>query len=208
MIKEKIMTKTLYKKAVTHLINIDPDLEYIVSVAGIPPIWERPEGFKTLIKILTEQMLSVKAADCIFTRVEKLVGDFTPERLIKIKDEKLRECGLSNSKVLYCKTISSAVLEGKIDIDNLNKFTNQEVFKILTNIKGIGEWTANIYMMACLKRADIWPLGDQALRTSVQKIKKLPELPDKKQMQKIGELYTPYKSVAAYLFWQYYSSAK
>lgn len=193
------------KEAVEFLIKTDPLLAKLIKEFGTPKLWTRPEGFETLINIIVEQMLSVKAAASIFERFKKTIKKVTPQNILKADDEKLREVGLSYSKIKYCKNISQAVVSGELDLEALKKMDNKTATKTLTSIKGVGDWTANIYLMACMKRADIWPYGDNALALAVQKFHKIKEYPTKKELVEIGNQYAPWRSMAAFIYWNTYN---
>lgn len=198
------LTPKVYKEGLIFLTSKNKRLAKIVELYGAPPDWKRKEGFETLINIINEQMLSLKAAAAIFDRVKDLVVEFTPENFLAVPDEKLRTAGMSGRKILYCKIISDAVISGELDLVGLRKMDNDEAKEHLVNIKGIGEWTANIYLLMALKRADIWPVGDHALHLAVQEVNKLKDYPDKKSMNIIAEKYKPYRTIAARLYWNYY----
>lgn len=198
------LTPKVYKEGLNFLTSNNKRLAKIVELYGAPPDWKRREGFETLINIINEQMLSLKAAAAIFSRVKDLVGEFTPEKFLSVEDQKLRSAGMSGQKIQYCKIISEAVIRGELDLVGLRKMDNDVAKKHLVNIKGIGEWTANIYLLMALKRADIWPVGDHALHLAVQEVNKLKDYPDKKTMNKIAEKFKPYRTVAARLYWNYY----
>lgn len=198
------LTPKVYKEGLAAITEKDKNLAKIIEEYGTPPQWKRDEGFETLINIINEQMLSLKAAASIFRRVKELVGEFTPENFLEISDEQLRAAGMSGQKIKYCKIISEAILNGKLDLIKLRKMENSEAKKHLINIKGIGEWTANIYLLMALRRADIWPVGDHALHLAVQEVNGLKEYPDKKMMSVIGIKYEPYRTIAARIYWNYY----
>lgn len=190
------------KEAVDYLVKTDPLLAKLIKEYGVPKLWTRPEGFETLINIIVEQMLSVKAAASIFSRFKVLVKKVTPKNILKIDDTKFREIGLSNSKTKYCKNIAQAVLDGSLDFEELKKLSNEDATKKLTAIKGVGDWTANIYLMSCMKRADIWPYGDNALALAVQKFHNIKEYPTKKELLEIGDKYKPWRTMAAFIYWR------
>jgi len=193
------------KEAIEFLIKTDPLLAKLIKEFGVPKLWTRSEGFETLINIIVEQMLSVKAAASIFERFKKTIKKVTPKNILKADDEKLRVVGLSYSKIKYCKNISQAVVSGELDLEALKKMDNKTATKVLTSIKGVGDWTANIYLMTCMKRADIWPYGDNALALAVQKFHKIKEYPTKKELIEIGNRYEPWRSMAAFIYWNTYN---
>lgn len=203
-VKKKLTPKNK-KEAIAHLSNSYPLLEQIIKKFGTPKLWTRPEGFETLINIIVEQMLSVKSAAAIFGRFKTLMDEVTPENILKVKDEDFRNIGLSFSKIKYIKNISKAIKENELDLVALNKLDNESAIKELTKIKGVGDWTANIYLMSCMKRADIWPYGDNALALAVQKYHNLKEYPSKKELIEIGNKYKPWRTMAAFIYWNTYN---
>ena len=201
MIDKKKLHNRNKSEAIKFLAESDPVIKQIIEKYGIPKIWKREEGFETLINIIIEQMLSTKAAASIFAKFKTVLKKVTPENILKTDDQKLREAGLSYSKIKYCKNISQAVIDGELDLFALRKMDNDEAVKELTKIKGVGDWTAYIYIIACLQRADIWPYGDNALAVAVQKHKNLKKFPSKKELISIGEKYKPWCTMAAFLYW-------
>lgn len=193
------------KTALNELLKTDAVIPKIVKEYGVPSLWNRPEGFETLINIIVEQMLSVKAAASIFGRFKTLMKEVTPQNILEINDEDFRGIGLSYSKAKYCKNISRAVLEGELNLPELNKMNNETAIKTLTKIKGVGDWTANIYLMSCMRRADIWPYGDNALALAVQKFHNIKEYPTKKELIEIGNRYKPWRTMAAFIYWNTYN---
>lgn len=201
----EIINNSSFEKALKYLSKNDKDIKEILKNFGKPKLFVRNNEFATIIKIIVEQMLSVSAANSIFSRLEKISGGITPEFILDSDTETLREIGLSYQKIKYCKNISQAVKDNLINLHNFEIMTNEEIFKKLILIKGIGEWTANIYLLSALQRIDIWPIGDHALAMAVQKHKNLIEYPTKKIMKEIGNLYAPYRTIAALIFWHTYN---
>jgi len=193
-----------YEKALKYLAKKDNDIKDIIKTFGAPKLFVRNNEFKTIIKIIVEQMLSVSAANSIYNRLEILSCGISPEFLLDADTETLRGIGLSFQKIKYCKNIAQAVKDNLFSFQNFETMSNEEIFKKLTLIKGIGEWTANIYLLSALQRIDIWPIGDHALAMALQKYKNLSEYPSKKAKKEIGNLYAPYRTIAALIFWHTY----
>lgn len=199
-------TPERFNEAIKYLSKLDPDLKQIIKIYGTPPEFSRKDGFETLIKIIIEQMLSNASADAIFARLKTLAGKITPENIVSLTIEQMRGIGLSNQKSQYCKNIADAVINKTINFKKLKTMTDDEVLKTLTSVKGIGEWTAYIYLISAMHRPDIWPVGDHALALAVQRVKKLPEYPEKKILREFGNQYKPYRTIAALIFWHSYSN--
>lgn len=153
------------------------------------------------MEIIVNQQLSTAAADTIFGRVKRKVVPFDPATLIATDAETLRACGLSAPKQKHMKSIAAAILDGSLDLKRVRRMADEEARAHLTAIKGIGPWTADIYLMSSLGRADIWPVGDVALQAAVARALKLKKRPNEKAMEKLSKAWRPWRTVAARVFW-------
>ncbi len=205
MNRTRILNKRTICEGYDYLSKIEPAFEKILIEKNFNiPTFERKEGFEGIICLITEQQLSVASAEAIFKRIKKLVCPFTPENFLKEEDEQLKNTGLSRQKVDYCNGIAKKIIDKELNLTLLKKKDDDEVIKELTKIKGIGEWTAKCYLMACLKRIDIWPSSDLGLIVAVQKIKNLKDRPDFLTLDKIANSWSPYRSIAALILWSIY----
>lgn len=195
-------------EGVFYLCEIDPDLRKIVSQIGNPPLWSREPGFPTLLHIILEQQVSLASAKAAFTKLEIAAEKLTPERFLEFKDIELREFGFSWQKARYGRVLSQAIIDGKLDLEELQNLDDHAVSNTLIQIKGIGPWTADIYLLMALLRPDVWPVGDLALLKAAQKIKQLSEKPTSEQWIEIGEPWKPFRAVAARILWHYYLSGQ
>ncbi|GMR25595.1 MAG: DNA-3-methyladenine glycosylase [Ignavibacteria bacterium] len=195
-------------EAVKYLSKKDKDLAELYEANGVPPLWARPPGFTTLIKIILEQQVSLASANSVYRKLVKNIKPFTPKRFRKLGITYLKSLGVTRQKSSYCINIAEAILDKKMDLKSLYKMNNDDAKETLIRIKGIGSWTANIYLLMALRRSDIWPLGDIALASSMKKIKRLRSYPDYKKQIKIVEKWQPYRSVAARMLWQDYLNNK
>ncbi len=161
----------------------------------------RDEGFEALVSIVVSQQLSVAAADTIFGRVQQKVVPFAPEQVLAASPEMLRACGLSAPKQKHMKAIAAAVLDGSLDLARIRRMPDEDARAHLTAVKGIGPWTADIYLMASLGRADIWPVGDVGLQAAVTRALKLRKRPNEKQMERLSKVWQPWRTVAARMLW-------
>jgi len=168
---------------------------------GIPPNWQRPQGFVSLSRIILEQQVSLASANAHFFRLNNYLPEFTPAEILKLTDEEMRTCQISRQKTKYLRSLSQAVSNKELDFDELPKLRPEEVRKKLTRIKGIGDWTTDIYLMFCLQSKDIFPLGDIALITT---IKELTKVKTKEGIVRLTEKWKPYRSLASYFLWHYY----
>ena len=153
--------------------------------------------------IVTSQQLSAAAADTIFGRLKAAVVPFEPATFLTKSDKALRACGLSAPKQRHMRSIAARIVAGSLDLDRIRRMSDEEAHAHLVETKGIGPWTAEIYLMFGLRRADIWPGGDLALQAAVAESLGLKKRPDAKAMARIGERYKPWRAVAARLFWRY-----
>ena len=168
---------------------------------GIPPNWQRPQGFISLSKIILEQQVSLASAEAHFKKLNSYIEDFAPKEILRLTDEELRACQISRQKAKYLRELSLAVINKDLIFEELPKLSSDEVRKKLTNIKGIGNWTTDIYLMFCLQSKDIFPIGDIAL---INTIKELTKVKTHSGIVHLTEKWKPYRSLAAYFLWYYY----
>ena len=201
---QKLNNRTL-ALGIKHLKKVDSDFKEILRDRNDQiNSFKKTGGFEGLISLIVEQQLSVASAKAIFSRVKLVCGDFEASSFLKIKEEELKATGLSRQKVTYCRNVAEAVINKTLDFKKLEKMSDQEVVEILVKIKGIGEWTAQCYLMACMKRLDAWPSSDLGLIVAIQKIKKISERPKSLTIEKMAEPWKPYRSIAALLLWSTY----
>lgn len=199
-----IETETDVADGVAALVEACPYMREVHGRAGPPPLRLRPNGFPGLARIIVGQQLSVASASAIWARVEALVTPFEPSVLLRFDDEPLRGAGLSAGKIRTLRTVSDALVSGDIDLGALAGADDGEIRTRLTALKGIGPWTADIYIMFCLGRADGWAPGDLALQIAVQDAIGLDVRPTPAEMVDHAEPWRPWRSVAARMLWTYY----
>src|ERR1700743_688764 len=188
--------------AVAALIPAGRRLHPVLQRAGQPKfVPRRRHGFEALMSIITSQQLSTAAGDTIFGRVKAVVVPFDPPTMLATPAEVLRACGLSAPKQKHMKTIAAAILDGTLDLKRVRSMPDDAAREHLTAIKGIGPWTADIYLMASLGRADVWPVGDVALQASIARVLKMKKRPNEKGMEKLSQLWRPWRTIVARLFW-------
>lgn len=185
----------------------DPDLAAIVARFGPPPLWARPPGFSTLIYIILEQQVSLASARAAYDRLLALADPLTPVSFLALDDAALRAAGFSRQKTAYGRHLAQAVLSGQLDLEALAGLDDEDVRARLTAVKGIGRWTADVYLLMALLRPDVWPAGDLALAAAVQRVKKLDRRPSGEALIEMGEAWRPWRAVAARLFWVHYLAA-
>jgi DNA-3-methyladenine glycosylase II len=198
----RIATQAQLEEAVAALITADARLHGIAARAGTLPFRRRrEEGFEALMSIITSQQLSIAAADTIFARLKKAVVPFTPDAMLAASTEALRACGLSAPKQKHMKTIAAAIQDGSLDLKRVRSMQDDDARAHLTAVKGIGPWTADVYLMSSLGRADIWPVGDVGLQAAIHRALNLRKRPSEKQMEKLSQTWRPWRTVAARIFW-------
>jgi DNA-3-methyladenine glycosylase II len=200
--------KNAIKEALDTLAEGDQHVREAIKLVGYPDERRRPHGFATILRVIVGQQLSVKAAASIANRVDALMGEApTPDALMKFDDLTLREAGLSRQKIGYVRSLCDAVTNGPLDITALPDMTDEDAMKAITSVKGLGRWSAEMYMMFSLGRTDMWPVGDLAVRVGIGRIINMNQRPTEKEMDPIGERWRPYRSSMALLAWHYYSNA-
>jgi DNA-3-methyladenine glycosylase II len=194
------------REALGHIAAADADMADVLARLGPPPLWAREPGFPTLIHIILEQQVSLASARAAFDRLRAIASPLTPERFLALDDETLRAAGFSRQKTLYSRHLAQAILEGRLDLEQLTRLDDERVRAQLVALKGIGPWTADIYLLMALRRPDVWPVGDLGLVNAVREVKRLERRPTAEEMEVIAEPWRPYRAVAARLLWHHYLS--
>ena len=202
------LTQKTLASAARELAARDPLLANILATYGDPPLWQRASGFRTLVHIILEQQVSPSSAKSMLLRLENAIQPFTPERFLELGDERLRGLGVTRQKSAYVLHLSDEIVSGRLKLKSLSRLNDNQVLVRLTGIKGIGLWSANIYLLMAMKRADIWPAGDLALAVAIQELKGLKTRPSPQDLEAIAEVWRPHRAVAARMLWQYYLGRK
>ena len=189
------------QQAINYLSEKDTIFKTIIEQYGIPVIPSRPQGFETLALLILEQQVSIDSAKATYLKLRNRVQDFKPQNLLSLPDEEYRDCGVSRQKTKYIKCLSEAILDKQIILESLPNKTAQQVRDELIKIKGIGNWTIDVYLMFSLQEKDIIPLGDVAV---VNTIKELLNIHDKHEMEVYVLNWAPYRSMATFLLWHHY----
>lgn len=202
------MSKTLTREAlaegVSSLSRRDADLGRVVRAHGLPPMWGRRAGFATLLRIILEQQVSLASADAAYRRLSARLGRVTPRAFLELGDAELKRVGFSRQKTRYGRELARAIQERRLDLRSIEGLPDADASAQLKAIPGVGEWTASIYLLMALRRADVWPRGDLALVKSAWKVKSLPGRPDDAKLAGISEAWRPWRSVAARILWHAY----
>lgn len=205
MTKFKTLNDITLGEGFEYLSNKEPLFKKILEEKNykIAP-FSKKEGFEGLIGLIVEQQLSVASAKAIFGRIKKLVSPFNANNFLKVDPERFKEAGLSKQKIDYCSGIAIKIIDKELNLKQLEKKNDTEVISELIKIRGIGDWTAQCYLMACLKRLDAWPSSDLGLIVAIQRLKNLKDRPDYLTIEKMSEPWTPYRSIAALILWSTY----
>jgi DNA-3-methyladenine glycosylase II len=191
------------RKAVNHLKKSDPVLRAIIERVGPCRMEFGVPEFCSLAEAIVYQQLNGKAAVTIFNRFAALAGEpLTPEGILKLSDEQLRSVGLSKQKSAYLKDLAAKTAAGLLDFTQLPELTDEEVIQHLTQVKGIGVWTAHMFLMFSLRRPNVLPTGDYGVQMAIRKHYKKRKLPKPKDMEKIAKAWEPYRSVACWYMWR------
>jgi DNA-3-methyladenine glycosylase II len=191
------------RKAVDHLKKSDPVLRAIIERVGPCRMEFGVPEFASVAEAIVYQQLNGKAAVTIFNRFVALAGDpLTPEGILKLSDAQLRAVGLSKQKSSYLKDLAKKTSDGLLNFARLPEMTDEEVIEHLTQVKGIGEWTAHMFLMFSLRRPDVLPTGDYGVQVAIKKHYKKRKLPKPKDMEKIARAWEPYRSVACWYMWR------
>jgi DNA-3-methyladenine glycosylase II len=196
------LTRETLRAAAELLAAGDRTLRLIYQTHGVPPMWARRPGFVTLIRIVLEQQVSLVSARSIFKRLKSNIDPFSAETFIESGEAYLRSLGVTRQKARYCVAVAEAFTNGKLT--RLGRLADEDAHAALRTITGVGPWTASIYLLMALRRADIWPNGDVALATAVGKLRGMQSRPSYGQLAEIAKDWRPYRSVAARMLWQYY----
>lgn len=182
----------------------DKDLRKVIREYGHPPMWTRPSSFQSLILFILEQQVSLASAYAAFRKLRKKIGYVTPAKILAMTDKQLKACYFSRQKIVYAKCLARAIQNRELKLKRLSASTNEEIRVELKKIKGIGDWTVDVYLMHALQRTDLFPLGDIALVNSLKEVKGLhPEI-SKENMLAVAEPWRPYRTIASMILWHAY----
>jgi DNA-3-methyladenine glycosylase II len=199
-----ILTQKSLALAARELAARDPTLAGIHATYGDPPLWRRATGFQTLVHIILEQQVSLKSAKAMLVRLESAIQPLTPERVIELGDTYLRGLGVTRQKSAYLLHLSDSIVNGDLRFTRLARLSDEEARLVLTRVKGIGSWSADVYLLMAMRRADIWPAGDLALAVAMKELKGLATRPGPEELERLAENWRPHRAVAARMLWQYY----
>ncbi|MGO2008578.1 DNA-3-methyladenine glycosylase family protein [Vreelandella alkaliphila] len=198
------MTLETIEYAMEALAKADPDIARAYPLVGAPAPRQRDQGFATFFSTIVSQQISTEAARAIMGRVTSLLPELHAKAVMDVEDQALRDAGLSWRKVAYAKGLAEAELAGTFSADGLAMLSDDEAIAAITQLRGFGRWSAEIYLMFSLQRADIFPADDLALRIALGRLKKLEDKPTPKQARQLVEHWAPWRSVGSLFLWHYY----
>lgn len=201
------MNTTGIKKGMAALAQLDDDVAKAVEKIGLPEPRIRPAGFETFLSIIISQQISTEAAKAIKGRVVGCMPEMTAEGILLVDDDDLRAAGLSYRKIEYAKGMSTAIVEGDFDVEQLQQMKDEEAIQSITALRGFGRWSAEIYLMFSLGRKDVFPADDLALQVALGKLKQLSEKPTPGQSRDLIQHWSPWRSVGSLFLWHYYRGA-
>lgn len=198
------MEQAATREVLKRLSAADPRLSKIIRSVGGYDIRIRPDPFHSLVEAIIYQQLAGSAADAIYARFIRIYnGSFPrPEQLLATRNQKLRMAGLSSRKIEYLKDLSARVADGRLRFDRFDEMTDEQIIEQLVKVKGIGRWTADMFLIFCLGRQDVLPVGDLGLRKAVQRVYSLQQLPSPAAMEDVARAWRPYCSIATWYLWK------
>lgn len=189
------------EEAIQYLLEKDKIFQHILDVYGMPCFPSRPEGFESMCKTILEQQVSLSSARASFNKLSVYTGGIVPEKVLQLTDEEFKECGISRQKAVYLRVLAEAVLGDDIDFESFKNKSPEVVRNELIQLKGIGNWTIDVYMMFSLRSPDILPLGDIGI---ISAIKDLTGLTTVNEMAEYAKRWAPYRTTAAFFLWHFY----
>ena len=198
------LTKKILAEAAAFLATGDAGLAQILERNGPPPLWSRKPGFVTLIRIILEQQVSLASADAMYRRLFVSVEPLSPETILAVGVPGLRSLGLTRQKASYLVHVADAIRTGGLNLRRVAKSKDVTAIEMLTSVKGIGPWTARIYLLMALRRPDVWPTGDIALAAAVCRLRGLEKRPGSEELADLATAWRPHRATAARMLWQFY----
>ena len=205
---QPVFNETTLVTICNRLAKKDDAIKLIIEQYGYPPFWNRRASFETLVHIILEQQVSLASAKAALTQLKEKIGSVTPKKILLLSDAALKACYFSRQKIVYTRCLAQAVMDGEITISKLEDLSDEEIRTALTKIKGIGNWTADVFLMMVLHRTDLFPIGDIAMMNSIKHVKQLPPHTSKESILELAEQWRPHRTVAAFIFWHAYIKRK
>lgn len=200
----KIKNESHFKKLCDWCTTVEPKLETVIKEYDYPPLWYRKPDFATLILTILEQQVSLASAKAAYNKLLDKIKDVTPKNLLKLSDEELRACYFSRQKIQYTRILANEIVSGKLKLSEINEMEEASIREILTKLKGIGNWTVDMYVLMSLHYSDIFPPGDLATIKAVYELKLVPPEATKAEIVEYMKRFSPNRSVATYILWHFY----
>ncbi|QHS54830.1 DNA-3-methyladenine glycosylase 2 family protein [Mucilaginibacter sp. 14171R-50] len=199
-------TQATYHSICDQLAQMDADFANVIKQHSYPPMWTRPNTFETLVHIILEQQVSLASALSALNKLRERVQEITPARVLLLTDAEMRECYCSRQKTAYIKYLAEAIISGEINLEAFEQMEDADIRAKLTALKGIGNWTVDVYLMFVLQHTDVLPIGDLAIVNAIKRLKGLPKETPKDDLVLLAQQWQPYRTVASMLLWHYYLS--
>lgn len=186
----------------------DSDMQHIISSYGYPPFWSRPNTFETLVHIILEQQVSLASALAALNKLKEKITEITPEAVLSLTDEELKACYFSRQKTIYVRHLAEVLIRKEIVLDDLEQLTDEAIRATLIKLKGVGNWTIDIYLIFVLKRSDIFPIGDLAAVNALKQLKKTAVDISREDLIALTVSWQPHRTAGTMLLWHYYLSLR
>ncbi|HEY6242298.1 MAG TPA: hypothetical protein VIX17_00025 [Pyrinomonadaceae bacterium] len=203
-----VLSKQTLADIARDLATRDKQLAGIFQRHGPPPLWRRATGFATLVHIILEQQVSLRSGKAMFDRLSAAIDPFSPEEFVERGENYLRSLGVTRQKSAYLGHLASLIADGELNLRQLSRMNDDEARLSLMRVKGIGSWSADVYLLMAMLRADIWPAGDLALAVAAQELLALTNRPSPEKLESLAERWRPHRAVAARMLWQHYLAKK
>ncbi|MFD0766651.1 DNA-3-methyladenine glycosylase family protein [Mucilaginibacter lutimaris] len=197
-------TQATYHSICDKLATMDTDFADVIKLYGYPPFWSRPNTYESLVHIILEQQVSLASALSALNKLCERVGKITPAHVLLLTDAEMRECYCSRQKTDYIRYLAEAIISGQINLEAFEQMEDEDIRRQLTALKGIGNWTVDVYVMFALHHTDVLPIGDLAIVNAIKRLKGLPKETTKEELALVAEQWKPYRTVASMLLWHYY----
>ena len=201
---EKFQNEQHFRELCDWVVDRDSRFQPVIEAFGYPPLWYRPPDFSTLVLTILEQQVSLAAARSMFNRLVQRVESLTPQNLLQLDEDGLRECGLSRQKSRYVRNVADEIVSGNLDMETLNTWNESQIRERLIQIKGIGHWTVDMYVLMSLLFGDIFPPGDLATIKATYELELVEPSDGKNEIILFMKQFEPWRSAATYLLWHYY----
>ncbi|MBT3382082.1 MAG: DNA-3-methyladenine glycosylase 2 family protein [Prolixibacteraceae bacterium] len=200
----KIKDANHFRELCDYCKSIEPKLKQVIEQFGYPPFWHREPNFANLILTILEQQVSLASAKAAYNKLVEKIAKLTPENLLKLTDDDLKACYFSRQKIIYTRVLALEIVKNRLDLEKLNSQTDLEIRSRLIQLKGIGNWTVDIYLLMNLHFSDIFPPGDLATIKSVYELKLVSPESSKEDIVEYMKKFSPYQTAATYILWHNY----